>query len=220
VIAWRTSWLSREAIAFGGFAGLAVAYAATVWWDDAPSMRQWMGALVAISGLAGVLCSTMIYASTKRVFWNPFYTGLKFSLTCLILGLPFVLALQMTVAAAQPRVIALLCTGLIVASGVKLLAESAAFCWLGSRRFTPLRRTALLMTGELRRITGRRFVAGVAGGIALPSWLLATAAPAATPANLCAAVAMLALCLMGELFERYLFFSAVIAPKMPGSPAT
>ena len=33
-------------------------------------------------------------------------------------------------------------------------------------------------------------------------------------------LAITVLLLVGELLERYLFFTAVVAPKMPGSPAS
>jgi hypothetical protein len=35
-----------------------------------------------------------------------------------------------------------------------------------------------------------------------------------------ATLAMILLLTIGELMERYLFFRAVVAPKMPGAPAT
>jgi DMSO reductase anchor subunit len=31
-------------------------------------------------------------------------------------------------------------------------------------------------------------------------------------------VLVVAACLAGEILERYLFFAAVVAPKMPGAP--
>jgi DMSO reductase anchor subunit/ferredoxin len=235
VIGWRTSWLSREVLAFGCFAALASAYAGLPWLESmgisAPhSLERWLGALVAGSGLVGVFCSTMIYASTRRVFWNPGYTGFKFLLTCLTLGLPVALLIQLAGAAwsssaAFERVMqetaVVLAAALMVASAIKLLAEAAVFCWLGSRRFTPMRRTALLMTGDLRRVTRYRFLLGVLGGIALPGLLVALRFADAGPVFCIAGVVVaLGVCLSGELLERYLFFTAVVAPKMPGAPAT
>ncbi len=238
VIAWRTSWLSREVIAFGCFAALASTYAVLPWLPTIDVLHfyasRWLGTLVALSGLVGVGCSTMIYASTRRVFWNPAYTGLKFLLTCLILGLPVALLIQLAGSAwssstAFDRVMeetaVRLSLALIAASGIKLLAEAAVFCWLHSRRFTPMRRTAILMAGDLRRVSCGRFVLGAAGGLLVPGLLLAAYAPTetATIGPLLAAtlvVLMLAMCWVGELLERYLFFTAVVAPKMPGAPAT
>ena len=238
VIGWRTSWLSREVLAFGCFALLAFAYAAFPWLAAGlqPS-RAWqrgLGAAVALSGLAGVVCSTMIYASTRRVFWNAGYTALKFLLTCLVLGIPVALLIQLSAATwtssgvfdeVMRRPSVALCAWLAGVSGVKLLAEAAIFCWLTSRTFTPLRRTALLMTGDLGRVTLLRFLLGILGGVMLPGLLLIVSGPFAVGSLhplLAVTVVMflLAMCIAGELLERYLFFAAVVAPKMPGVPAT
>jgi len=239
VIGWRSSWLSREILGFGLFALLASIYAVSPWLEamGIKVNETWyraLGAAVAFSGLAGIGCSVMIYASTRRVFWNPVSTGLKFLLSCLVLGFPVALLVQLaatawtspaTVGLAMQRTCAVLCVGLMLASALKLLVDASIFCWLSTRTFTPLRRTALLMIGDLRRVTGGRFAAGLIGGIVLPCQLmvLAAADDASRPAPLVTlglAVGILLLCLLGELLERYLFFVAVVSPKMPGAPAT
>ena len=61
--------------------------------------RRVLGGMVAASGLAGVACSTMIYASTRRPFWNAGYTAVKFLLTCAVLGIPMALCMRLGVAA-------------------------------------------------------------------------------------------------------------------------
>jgi len=236
VMGWRTSWLSREVIAFALFAALASLYAAMPWLgifglnvDD--GWRRALGGMVAGSGLAGVACSTMIYASTRRPFWNAGYTAVKFFLTCAVLGIPVALLIQLSVVAFSSDTdnVALLegttrslCAWLVLASAFKLLAEAAIFCWLRAKTFTPLRRTALLLTGELASVTKRRFLLGILGGLALPSLLLARNASSTASPQLAIALAalMVVLCSAGELCERFLFFSAVVAPKMPGCTAT
>jgi Fe-S-cluster-containing dehydrogenase component/DMSO reductase anchor subunit len=238
-IGWRTSWLSREVLAFGVFAKAAAVYAAAPWLSDlgielSPAWNRVLGGAVAVSGLFGVVCSIMIYASTRRTFWNPAYTGLKFLLTGLVLGLPVALLIRLVARVASDNSyldldwqnacfelsFCILCVAL-----VKLIAEAAIFGWLRSRIFTPLRRTALLMTGALGRVTFWRFATGLAGGLALPAFLCASCfAPAASllrPAPLLGIVTLLlVLNFVGEILERYLFFAAVVAPKMPGVPCT
>ncbi len=237
IIGWRTSWLSREVLAFGGFAALASVYAslpllAALGLPVSPAWERVIGGLVAASGLAGVGCSVMIYASTRRVFWNSAYTGLKFLLTSLVLGIPVALLMQLVAAAwTSPSAYTttvqsagyLLSVSLLAASTFKLAAEAAIFSWLRARTFTPLRRTALLMTGELSRVTWTRFIAGLLGGIVLPALVAMAARQNVEIASqlLIPAVGLsLVLNLAGELLERYLFFSAVVAPKMPGAPTT
>jgi DMSO reductase anchor subunit len=226
--------LSREVLAFGAFAASASAYAVLPWLDvlglpASAALERSLGAAVALSGLAGVACSTMIYASTRRVFWNPAYTGLKFMLTCLVLGIPVALLMHLAAAAwtsaddwqsTLQRTGQWLCIALVVAAATKLLTEAAILCWLSARTFTPLRRTALLMTGDLARATKARFIVGALGGILLPVVVLLWSSSASSPAALTVSlvVALLGFNLTGELLERYLFFAAVVAPKMPGAP--
>ena len=236
VIGWRRSWLSREAIAFGAFALLASVYACLpalelIGLSIPLAWQRLLGAAVALTGLVGVSCSAMIYASTRRPFWNAGYTGLKFLLTCLVLGIPVALLIELTAAGASGASSIntslkgggmMLCAALIVAAALKIVAESAIFAWLGARNFKPLRRTALLMTGELGPFTMQRFLLGLAGGVILPSALLVLARSDGPVNPLFAGlsvVLILAVCFAGEVMERYLFFAAVVAPKMPGVPA-
>lgn len=237
IIGWRTSWLSREVIAFGAFALSASAYAAiplleTIGLRLSPTVEHLLGAAVTGTGLAGVFCSTMIYASTRRVFWNAGYTGLKFLFTCVVLGIPVALLMRLIAAAwttldagtfQVPEHLRQLCTWLFSAAAAKLLLEAAILSWLTARTFTPLRRTAVLMTGALARATFVRFVCGILGGLVLPAMLLVFC-PVSGNVNalavFAAVVGMLVLTFAGELLERYLFFAAVVAPKMPGAPST
>lgn len=229
IIGWRTSWLSREVLAFGAFAAAASAYA-LAGFSSTRLGSSVLGGAVAVSGLAGVGCSVMIYASTRRAFWNPAYTGLKFLLTCLVLGTPTALLVRLIGWAVSSDETferggcSTLCLVLVAAAAMKLLAEAAIFGWLRARTFTPLRRTAVLLMGDLARVTQLRFAAGIVGGLALPAGLVAWLAQSTSlphPGILMAAAALvLALNFVGELTERYLFFAAVVAPKMPGAPCT
>ena len=250
VLGLRHSWLSREILAFGVFAGLAVVYAAWTWTESAGWLAGggsrglpaagppagagpgwWLGWGVALSGAAGVFCSVMVYDYTKRDFWNGPATAGRFFLTAAVLGLaaawlPLLIAAAGgdagPAAAAVDRYGAVLCRGLIAATAVKLLFEAALFRHLASRSTTSLKRTAWLMTGALSNVTTARFAAGLLGGLAMPGLLLWSRVPA--PAGQGPDLAFLVLvgmlfaaCLAGELLERYLFFTAVASPRMPGT---
>src|SRR5207249_3572734 len=112
-----------------------------------------------------------------------------------------------------------LCQALLIVVPAKLLLESLIFIHLRQPRHTPLKRTAQLMAGELGLTTLKRFFFGLVGGVVLPGLLLAesslTAGRGFHPAFV-ALVALLSTGLLaaGELLERYLFFKAVVAPKM------
>ena len=237
-IGLRTSWLSREIVAFGGFAGLAAAYAAAacsplLGLTIPPQIEPIAGGAAALAGLVGVFCSVKIYSDTRRPFWDVLITGPKFFATALVLGLPVALSVALAATlffraddlhAMMGAYGRLLCVWTIDVTAAKLAFEALIFLWLLRRQPTPLKRTALLMTGELRRATAMRFVCGVVGGLLLPGLLLLEdrVTSAGYPSALFVVVALLivVLLLAGELLERYLFFTAVVAPKMPGSPAS
>jgi formate dehydrogenase iron-sulfur subunit len=210
----RTSWMSREILAFGLFAGAATLDALALAPLPLPAYLRvllvggrhvWQAGGAAF-GLAGVLCSAMIYAATRRAHWAAVPTVVKFAGTTLILG-----AAASAAFAPAPASLALI----MVATVLKLLFEAAGLRHLRAREHTVGKRVALLMTRDLRGVTIGRFVAGGAGGLALPA--LCWHQPAlATPAL---RATMLLLLLAGELAERYLFFKAAPPSRMPGSLA-
>jgi formate dehydrogenase iron-sulfur subunit len=233
-----TSWLSREIVCFGAFAGLASLYSALPWlstWNIqvSSSTNDLLGWGVVATGLAGVFCSVMVYDSTRRPLWHWSRTGLRFLLTGALLGIPTSLLIAFVAAACTQSLTVRqimedygtrLCGWLVVVAVAKLLYEASIFAHLFSRRLTPLKRTAMLETGELARWTSQRFLCGALGGIVLPGFLflapiLDKQQSLSTQFVTVAMVLSLAISFLGEVFERYLFFSAVIAPKMPGSPA-
>jgi DMSO reductase anchor subunit len=176
----------------------------------------------------------MIYASTRRPFWNLPRTALKFTLTSALLGLPTALLVwlaaaicleELTVERVMAEFGAAICLTIALLAFFKLLAELAIFASLTSRQFTPLKRTASLLVGDLSRVTFLRFACGITGGLILPVILagrhFAHAAPEpSAPLVVSAAIVSLILLIAGELLERYMFFAAVVAPKIPGAPAT
>jgi len=238
-IGLTTSWLSREILAFSLFAGLASAYVAVacagyVGWNISATVEAKLGISAGAAGVLAVVCSMMIYIDTRRVFWGPLYTVTKFFGTCLVLGVPVALLISLAAAACSreltiDQIISSyglqLCRALIVIAGAKLLFEAMIFGSLRNQRHTTLKRTALLLKGELSMIATARFIVGGMGGILLPLILLGEQhlAPVAGFQPLFIAIIallMTGLCLAGEFIERYLFFTAVVAPKMPGTQAT
>ena len=235
-IGLRTSWLSREILAFNAFAGLASVYAAVPWGKSigasiSPTNDARLGIAVAVSGIVGIYCSAVLYSVTQRPFWHWAFTIPKFLLTGIILGAPTALLVALVAAAASgndPQTVFRevgppAYRAMIWASASKLLIEASVFAWLRAPLFTPLKRTAVLMTGELGLITFQRFFTGIVGGVALPLYLLQQATgPTRDGSLFVILLGILAVVVAGagELLERYLFFTAVVAPKMPGVPAS
>lgn len=240
VLGLRHSWLSREIVAFGAFAALASLYAGAnlvtatttdtnVARGQTSSWVQWLGWSVAAAGLIAVFCSTMIYVFTKRECWSFLRVGVRFTLTSALLGVAVVWLsiLASTLSSPSDDVFALvnksgptLCWTLIALALLKLAWEGAIFRHLWLRQMTPLKRSALLMTGDLSNVTLARFALGLLGGAILPAMLVGDAASLSNSAGFVQFVVLTGLlfaaCLAGELLERYLFFTACAAPQMPG----
>jgi formate dehydrogenase iron-sulfur subunit len=240
VLGLRHSWLSREIVAFGAFAGLATLYSAAVFVmrqavvggiaDSAAILWvRWLGWSVAASGVIAVFCSAMIYVFTQRECWSFARVGARFALTCSILGVAaiWLSILALTLWAPSPPLFEIahecgpmLCRSLVVLAAIKMIFELALFRHLSLRRMTPLKRSAILMTGDLSNATLARFALGVLGGVILPLLLAEKASTLSGESGLAQFLVLTGLifaaCLAGELLERFLFFTACAAPQMPG----
>jgi Fe-S-cluster-containing dehydrogenase component/DMSO reductase anchor subunit len=220
-LAWRTSWFSREVIAFGVFIPLATGALLTGFteWKALASLLRGASAL---AGLSGVACSAMIYADTRREFWRASQTFGKFFQTTLLLGTAVVLAVQMLAGRNE----------VLVSAGVLLAATTAAKLFFEFRIFrhlacvdagvpTPLNNSARLLAGELAPILRLRVACSVLGGMICPALVIESLAfGLMQSASLTAiAAAVLVFCIVGEFLERYLFFTALAPERMPGGLA-
>lgn len=231
VINLRRSWFSREALAFGIFAKLVLLYGALV---ALPELGAPFSALVtglepvfafhdvvlklaAMSGVGAVYCSVMVYVATKRPHWSAVRTGVKFFGTSIILGTLTVLVVSSLAARGDLRdtdSFRTLVEVLIAATALKLAYEGSLLLHLRDRQHSNEKRMATVMLGDLRTITLSRFATGIVGGVIIPVAVLSAAMAASTVTVLL--LAALALLLGSELCERYLFFRAAPASRMPG----
>ena len=227
------SWLSREIVVFGLFAALACLYsAAVIVPTDWPLPRTWtniLAASVVVVGIVAVMCSAMIYASTRRELWELSRTAVRFALTSALLGLATLWLSLASLAVIQPSASNLalvaaagpaICYGLMIVTCAKLGWEAMLLRHLLSRAMTPLKRSALLMIRDLANPTVARFALGALGGLVAPALLLRQFTGATIDSGqlqlVVAALLLFGASLAGELLERYLFFAAVAAPSMPG----
>lgn len=192
----RTSWLSREILAFSLFAPIPLLLAALPWLPDFPHQSLLVrGASLSVLplGLAAVFTSVMIYHDTRRVSWRFPLTAVRFFGSVAAFA-----ALGHLLAAPSPTVL----LGLALAVVAKLVPEA----WIArlardrSGDWSPDRHSARLQLGPLAAVFRARI-------------LLALAAPAVALFHPWLALPLL---LAAELFERQLFFQSVHAPRMPG----
>ena len=226
----RTSWMSREILAFTVFAGAAAAFTGAAVWPwvkDVPLLvgieallhparfAPPLSGLTAVIAVVGVFCSAMIYIDTRRSFWSAPIVFTKFFGTALLLGAAGCAAVLGWVGAPvadAARLFSIIATamrvGLFVWEGMQLrgsLADSEA----------PNFRSALIIWKLGRPLALARvaiFVGATFFGVL-----------AFTDAGLSAALwatFSLALTFASQVIERYFFFTAVVAPRMPGGIAT
>ncbi len=210
VLGWRTSWMSREILALGAYAGLLVAAAAAALLGVEGTGTEHLALL---AGIAGCACSVQVYATTGRAWWRTGRTATGFASTALILGGASVTFIGIAAGAASDlRITAAVCVAILfaVASLVRLVRMTASRSLDGD-----LQRSLVLLRGPLRRAARARTAAttlGITGLIAVAPLHGDGFGPGATTA---AGAALLSL-LVGELIERHLFFTAEAARAMPG----
>lgn len=213
------SWLSREIVAFGVFMPMAVAAAVLAWTSSRwPALGQFQTPTLmaaAATGAVAVWCSIRIYQFTRRPFWVGANCSAKFAQTVVVLGAAFAwfASAWSDLPAAQARAAAV---ALAFATVVKLAFETGQLRAVSFTSATSVASSARLLRGPLRNRTVARFALGVMGGVVLPLAAVLLGSAAHAP------VATLALlsCFAGELWERTLFFQAVVPLKMPGGLPT
>ncbi len=210
----RRSWMSREIVVFGMFPPLLIGALALALGVPASSPARLFAVLrvglevgAPLIGLLGVFCSAMIYHDTQRPLWNWRRSGPLFFGTAVILGAAGAAMIQPSSTLAEIVIIGVL---------LKLAGEISVLRHGMDLELTPLKKTALLITGKFQPLTMVRLACVMLGGLCLP--LLFTMHLVPAPRAL--AVAAFVLLLAGEMIERFFFFTTVAAPKMPGGLPT
>jgi len=227
----RTSWMSREIFAFSFFAAPAAGFAAASLWPLAAAklpLLQKVEAIVspanfaaplailtAALGLLGVFCSAMIYVDTRRAYWSGELTFTKFFGTAFLLGsagTAAVLAWSDFLTGAPLATAA--ATFATIATVIRTALAGWEFHNLRQGLGNPTHanhRTALILWNLLRPLVFARaalFAGSTTFGlIAIAHGGLFTA--------VCATISFL-LTFASQIIERYFFFAAVVAPRMPG----
>jgi len=239
VLGVRTSWMSREILALGAFAGSASLYAGAVWQSDhippwpelaflrplAQQAAPLLGNVVAVTGVVGVFSSVMLYVVTRRRWWSFSMTAFKFFLTAALLGLSATIGIATAVSIAHDGVVSAemtawiheLAATLSIVTVLKLAGEASVFLHLRDKQHGDLKRSALLLKGELKGQTVLRYMAGGFGGLLLPFVFMSSFHRGGPTSALVGALLSLVLLTAGEVLERMSFFSASSSPRMPGA---
>ncbi len=199
---WRKSWLSREIIAFGLHVPPLLLLAGAAFLGIALPFPGLLAAGSLGAGVAGILCSGMVYHVTRRPWWSGSRSIFRFLLTT-------ALAAAAVAWSVQPGAVTL--AGLIIATALKLAAESRWHRQSAVSEMPLLANGALVCDTTLGVPFRLRFLLLLTGGFFLPAFSLLTGGP-----SLALTLVSAALLLGGEILERLVFFRAGLPWNMPG----
>jgi formate dehydrogenase iron-sulfur subunit len=193
----RTSWMSREILAFGLFAAVGTAYTGASWlgWEIA----QKLGFATAAMAVIGLICSAMIYVDTRRPWWTARLTFGKFFGSALVLGLH-----AAAVVTASPATLG----AAVVWHWLLAIWETSTRTRALDDEEDPIHRSARTAKKLLAGWLDGRLLALMACGICA---MAAFVVPSFVPAALAAVLALGAV-----VAERAVFFRASAGPRMPG----
>lgn len=225
----RTSWMSREILAFGAFSGSATLTLAAAIGALEPALKLPFPAVFktlgphlllfsSASALLGVLsvgASAMIYIDTRRPAWSAGPTSVRFFGSLLLLGASTTATLLSGLAAAGiaiPAIPALIAVAMVVRLGL--------WMWETQRNTRLLRAPGHPAHGTVRLL--RKYYPWAPRLRLLLVLGATTLALASLPAAPKLAAALQALSLLftlcAQLLDRTLFFTTAAAPRMPGRP--
>jgi Fe-S-cluster-containing dehydrogenase component/DMSO reductase anchor subunit len=232
-LGWRTSWLSREILAFNVLAPLAAAVTALAWlpWlkDKFPQVGGWIQKLpswippldqlqlpltlgAVTVGLGCVFVSAMVYIDTKRPCWSPKYSLVNFFGATALLGLTFAAFFFVTTNNLRFEWWFTLAA---------LVVRAVLFAWRGM-----VLRSALKDAQSPVHPNARAVDELLPSAVPLQKWMFVVAtvfgllavANIAGPAIQWAGMSALAT-FISEIAARYVFFRAGAGKKMPGGIA-
>ena len=209
-LGWRTSWLSREAIAFGLFMGTAVAATSVqLILPKQTHLVSFTAFLAAATGLLAATCTGMIYVATRRELWGFLRTGSDFGLSIVGLGIVGTCVF----AGGLPGV--LLFTG-VVCSVIASSAKITDYCQVGYGAFrwdNFSARSGRLLKTELAVQWLALWILNAISLLASTAiWIIDL--HNAEPMLL---FAVFAICLFAQMVHRWLFFASVVFRRMPGA---
>lgn len=172
------------------------------------------------TGLLGVLSSVMLYAVTGRQWWAFPRTAFRFFMTAIVTGLATSITVLLFIFSTSPRLVAttvhVLALALLITTILKLAGEASVFAHLRDRQQGDLKRSALLLRGELAGPTVLRFAFGMFGGIAIPGLVFTSIDGLQASVLITLGLVSTTSLVAGELLERMNFFGALSSPRMPG----
>jgi DMSO reductase iron-sulfur subunit len=216
---WRTSWLSREAIALGAYTGLATVVAGMYFLEIKGFLLLFIMAITLAIGVFGIYAQSMIYRVRARPAWNRTSTTKRF------FGSGYVgfilIAFLLLISDGVNGVSVLLAVALLAGMAqVLVVYEEMMFYKHLDKEDTlyyQLNRTRTLLNENFGKVKNIRWNTLVIFGLLLP--LVAILFTASGLTELAEATLVVALLgsLISELLGRYLFYRTVVPLGLAGN---
>jgi len=211
----RTSWMSREILAFGLFSVVASGAAAACWVPPLGFLATPLIATSAVLGLAAVFTSVMIYVDTRRSFWGLKFTAPKFYGSTFLLGATVGAAVLAITASGTTAALQLAVTAILIRIGLFAWRSRTLAAAEGDPAH-PACHSMRIIRQLLPWVPAADFALLV---LSLLAGLAAIGSHHPIFGILAAAFAMIST-LAAQVLERFTFFTTCPAPHMPrGVPA-
>jgi DMSO reductase anchor subunit len=216
---WRTSWLSREAIALGAFTGLASLVALMYYLDIKGFALLFVEAITLALGIFGIYAQSMIYRVRARPAWNRVSTTKRF------FGSSYVgftaIALLLLINGGSNGVMVLLAVALMAGMGQVLVVYEEIIFYRNLDKegslYYQFNRTRILLTEHFGTLKKIRLYSLLVSALALPLLAILFTASGLTTLAIVTLVVTVIASLGSELVGRYLFYRTVVPLGLAGN---
>jgi len=215
---WRKSWLSREALALGVFAGLGVGVVGCYFFEF-NGLNSLLLTSALIAGIFGIYAQSMIYRIKARPSWDRYSTTKRFIATGYLgfILVSLILAIQ---GYANSAFVTLSFTLLVASYQVLVIFEERVFYKYLTKdesNFYQLNKTKYLLENNFKKHIKLRYFSLIISGVLLPFLAILFLANQ----DIATAIFILSLSLIGatlsELLGRYLFYVTVVPLGLAGN---
>jgi DMSO reductase anchor subunit len=216
---WRTSWLSREAIALGAYTGLATLVALMYFLEITDFRLLALEAITLAIGVYGIYAQSMIYRIKARPSWNRKSTTKRF------FGVGYIgfllISLVLLISSGKDGAMVLLAVTLLAGMAQVLIIyeEVMFFRYLDKEDplYYQLNRTKTLLTTNFIKVKRFRVYSLVIFGLILPLFTILFISSGLVNIAVITLIISLLGSVISELSGRYLFYRTVVPLGLAGN---
>lgn len=216
---WRTSWLSREAIALGAYTGLATIVAGMYFSEIKGFLLLFTMALTLSIGIFGIYAQSMIYRIKARPSWNRKSTTKRFFGSGYI-GFLLISAILLITNGKDGAMVLLSVALLAGMTQVFIIYEEVLFYRHLNKEdilYYQLNRTRILLQEHFGKLKIIRLYSLIIFALILPLFVILFIASGLIPLAIITLIISTIGALSSELIGRYLFYRTVVPLGLAGN---